>query len=99
MKSLKKYILIIGFLACGFLVAAHPHMFFSSTEEFVFQDNKLAGCWLEWTFDSYFSADIIYTYDILLLYAKAKLVQILKRWKISLLTKKMACLSTNFTLI
>ena len=38
-------------------------MFFSSTEEFVFEDDKLVGCWLEWTFDSYFSADIIYTYD------------------------------------
>jgi len=59
----KKIGLVFAFLVCGFLVVAHPHMFFSSTEEFVFEDDKLVGCWLEWTFDSYFSADIIYTYD------------------------------------
>ena len=59
----KKFVLVFVFLACGFLAFAHPHMFFSSTEEFVFEDDKLMGCWLEWTFDSYFSADIIYTYD------------------------------------
>ena len=62
MKS-KKIGLVFVFLVCGFLAVAHPHMFFSSTEEFVFEDDKLVGCWLEWTFDSYFSADIIYTYD------------------------------------
>lgn len=38
-------------------------MFLTSTQEFVFEGNKLAGCWLEWTFDSYFSADIIYSFD------------------------------------
>ena len=59
----KKIVLVFAFLACGFLAVAHPHMFFSSTEEFVFEDDKLVGCWIEWTFDSYFSADIIYTYD------------------------------------
>lgn len=59
----KKYIFIFTFLICGFLCFSHPHMFFTSTEEFQFEGDKLVGCWLEWTFDSFFSADIIYTYD------------------------------------
>lgn len=61
--TLKKYIFIFIFLICGFFAFAHPHMFFTSTEEFVFEGDKLVGCWLEWTFDSFFSADIIYAHD------------------------------------
>lgn len=59
----KKYILLLAFLICTFSAFAHPHMFLTSKEEFVFEGNKLAGCWIEWEFDSYFSADIIYSYD------------------------------------
>lgn len=35
----------------------------TSSEEFVFDDTKLKGCWIEWTFDSYFSADVKYSHD------------------------------------
>lgn len=52
-----------AFLLTPFFVWAHPHMSFSSTQEFVWKNGFLDGCWLEWTFDSYFSADIIYAYD------------------------------------
>ena len=63
LKPLKKYFFIFTFLVCGVIAFAHPHMLFSSTEEFVFEEDKLVGCWLEWTFDSYFIAYIIYTYE------------------------------------
>lgn len=42
---------------------AHPHMFFSSAAEFVWEGESLSGCWIEWTFDRFFSADIIGGYD------------------------------------
>jgi len=39
-------------------------MHFSSAVEFVFAGNKLKGAYVEWTFDRYFSADIISGYDL-----------------------------------
>ncbi len=45
------------------VVFAHPHMFLTSTEEFVWEKDRLAGCWIEWEFDQFFSADIIQAYD------------------------------------
>ncbi len=42
---------------------AHPHMYFSSAAEFVWEGARLSGCWIEWTFDRFFSADIIGGYD------------------------------------
>lgn len=45
------------------VVSAHPHMFLSSREEFVWEKDRLAGCWIEWEFDQFFSADIIQAYD------------------------------------
>lgn len=45
------------------LIHAHPHMFLTSGAEFVWQNEKLQGVWLEWTFDKFFSADITYAYD------------------------------------
>jgi ABC-type uncharacterized transport system substrate-binding protein len=41
---------------------AHPHMFLTSREEFVWDKANLSGCWLEWTFDQFFSADLM-NYD------------------------------------
>lgn len=38
-------------------------MFLISTEEFVWNRERLSGCWIEWTFDQFFSADIIQAYD------------------------------------
>lgn len=45
------------------ILSAHPHMFLNSTEEFVWDKERLSGCWIEWTFDQFFSADIIRAYD------------------------------------
>jgi ABC-type uncharacterized transport system substrate-binding protein len=65
---MKKYfalgLLFIILMITPLCVWAHPHMFFTSTEEFVWKNGKLDGCWEEWTFDSYFSADIIYGHDL-----------------------------------
>lgn len=44
-------------------LSAHPHMFLTSTQEFVWEKEKLSGCWIEWSFDQFFSADIIQAYD------------------------------------
>ncbi|GAB1483275.1 DUF1007 family protein [Treponema sp.] len=38
-------------------------MFLSSQAEFVWEGAKLSGCYLEWTFDKFFSADIIQGFD------------------------------------
>ncbi|HHU36751.1 MAG TPA: DUF1007 family protein [Treponema sp.] len=46
------------------LAVAHPHMQFTSTAEFVWDEKKLSGVYLEWVFDPYFSADIIRGYDL-----------------------------------
>ncbi len=45
------------------LLSAHPHMFLTSTGEFMWDKDRLAGCWIEWEFDQFFSADIIQAYD------------------------------------
>ena len=41
----------------------HPHLFIESIEEFIFENDKLQGVWLEWTFDEYFSSEQIFYYD------------------------------------
>lgn len=38
-------------------------MFFSSEVEFVWSGERLSGAYLDWTFDSFFSADLIHGYD------------------------------------
>ncbi len=43
--------------------SAHPHMFLTNKVEFIWEGTQLKGCWLEWTFDQFFSADIIRGYD------------------------------------
>lgn len=44
-------------------LSAHPHMFLTSRAEFVWDRANLSGCWIEWTFDRFFSADIL-SYDV-----------------------------------
>ena len=46
------------------MLFSHPHMHFTSGVEFVFASDKLKGANIEWTFDRYFSADIISGYDL-----------------------------------
>lgn len=45
-------------------LTAHPHMFISAQTEFVWAKNKLQGVYETWTFDRFFSADIIQGYDL-----------------------------------
>ena len=60
---MKKYFCLL-FVFCSLSLFSHPHMHFSSAVEFVFAGNKLKGAYVEWTFDRYFSADIISGYDL-----------------------------------
>lgn len=55
--------LVIAFSFIPAILSAHPHMSLTSTEEFVWNKDKLTGCWIEWTFDQFFSADIIQAND------------------------------------
>lgn len=50
-------------LAIPLTLFAHPHMYLTSSAEFTWDGAKLSGCWVEWTFDRFFSADIIQAYD------------------------------------
>lgn len=60
---MRKILFLIA-LCCGAAaLTAHPHMSFTSTAEFVFEKKNLKGVFVEWTFDRFFSADIISGYD------------------------------------
>lgn len=56
-------LLIAVLLLLAGLAWAHPHMWFSSAADFVWKGTRLSGVYLTWTFDDYFSADIIRGYD------------------------------------
>lgn len=45
-------------------LSAHPHMFFTNHAEFVWDGATLKGVYIEWVFDSFFSADLISGYDV-----------------------------------
>jgi len=57
------HLFLLVFLLHPVLLSAHPHMFVSSTAEFVWKGAELEGCYLEWKFDQFFSSDIIQGYD------------------------------------
>ena len=62
---MKKYIIIVIIaINTSLFIFAHPHMHFTSAIEFVFAKQQLKGAYVEWTFDRYFSADIISGYDL-----------------------------------
>ena len=61
---MKKYYCLILFLFLPIASFSHPHMSFTSAIEFIFSGTKLKGAFVEWTFDRYFSADIISGYDL-----------------------------------
>lgn len=44
-------------------VTAHPHLFISAQTEFVLNNGKIQGVYETWTFDRFFSADLIQGYD------------------------------------
>lgn len=52
------------FMALPVCAAAHPHMFISVQTEFIWSGEKPQGAYETWTFDRFFSADIIQGYDL-----------------------------------
>ena len=61
---MRRYFVIIFSFLINCFAFSHPHMSFTSAIEFVFNSTKLQGAFVEWTFDRYFSADIISGYDL-----------------------------------
>lgn len=63
LRNLRGRLIALALLLLPAFLSAHPHMFLTSRAEFVWDKASLAGCYLEWTFDAFFSADIIQAYD------------------------------------
>lgn len=63
-KNYKSFIFFTIFLTVGASAFAHPHLYMENTIEFVWEKDQLKGAYLEWTFDRYFSADIINWLDV-----------------------------------
>ena len=61
-KPIRLSLILAMILVPVSFAAAHPHMFLTCQAEFVWDKAKLSGCWLEWTFDQFFSADLM-NYD------------------------------------
>ena len=57
-------LLAIGVCTMPANVIAHPHLFISAQTEFVLNNGKIQGVYETWTFDRFFSADIIQGYDL-----------------------------------
>ncbi len=53
--------MLLFFIPVGLF--AHPHMSLTASAHFVWKADKLSGVYLDWSFDPYFSADIIRGYD------------------------------------
>lgn len=61
---MKRFALCLAFFALvGLGLAAHPHVAFTAQLEFEFDGDRCLGFWQEWTFDPFFSADIIMNFD------------------------------------
>ncbi|QSH92264.1 DUF1007 family protein [Treponema medium] len=65
----KKIVCILILLTTLLFIAhvqliAHPHLFVSTQTEFVLNNGKIQGAYETWTFDRFFSADIIQGYDL-----------------------------------
>lgn len=63
-KSKKNILLFILLIFINFNTFTHPHMWFTSSLEVVFAGKNLKGAYVTWTFDRFFSADVISGYDI-----------------------------------
>jgi len=61
--ALKMTFMTLAFFLLGAALSAHPHMSLTSRFEFRWEGEKLSGVYLEWSFDKFFSADIIRAYD------------------------------------
>lgn len=60
----KKKLSFIFLCIIGQTAFTHPHMWFTSEVEFIFKDTSISGAYVTWTFDKFFSADIISGYDL-----------------------------------
>ena len=56
--------LLIALFAIPMQTPAHPHLFISTQTEFILNNGKVQGAYETWTFDRFFSADIIQGYDL-----------------------------------
>ncbi|MGI5173136.1 DUF1007 family protein [Treponema sp. OMZ 840] len=56
---MKKHFFTVAVLMYGAFVFAHPHVAITSSVNFVWEGKSLQGAYIEWTFDRFFSADII----------------------------------------
>lgn len=59
-------VIALAVLSCALSapsLSAHPHMSLTSRFEFVWEGERLSGVYQEWTFDKFFSADIIRAHD------------------------------------
>ena len=56
--------LLIALFAIPMQAPAHPHLFISTQTEFILNNGKVQGAYETWTFDRFFSADIIQGYDL-----------------------------------
>lgn len=64
LKSKKNILLFIFLIFINFQSFSHPHMWFTSSLEVIFAGKTLKGAYVTWTFDRFFSADIISGYDL-----------------------------------
>lgn len=59
----KNILFILLFLFTSIVAFAHPHVWMKSSFDFVFREKQLRGVYISWTFDKFFSSDIIAAYD------------------------------------
>ena len=62
-KNLLVLFLLMLFISPFSTIQSHPHVGITSQVNFVWNRSHLNGAWITWTFDAYFSADIIEAYD------------------------------------
>lgn len=60
----KTFLAVLMIFFASVSLYAHPHIIFRNSVQFVWEGEELDGAWLEWTFDDFFSADIIHGYDL-----------------------------------
>ncbi|MFQ3621790.1 MAG: DUF1007 family protein [Spirochaetales bacterium] len=53
----------VFFLFATLALYAHPHIFINCSIEFVWEKADLKGCYIQWEFDRFFSADIMRGFD------------------------------------
>lgn len=60
----KRFFIPCILFVCSFFLHAHPHVFIDNTVEFIWNGKDLRGAYVQWTFDSAFSSEIINWLDV-----------------------------------